>query len=126
MPENPFRRGRHSPLPGGRDRPGDRAGDRGIRRHRAGVAAGQDGLHHFDGGFVNTSSTKSGITYIDGDAGILRYRGYPIEQLAEKSTFIEVSYLLIYGELPTAESCRSSPPGFSGTRPRAWIRTSSS
>ena len=47
--------------------------------------------------------TKSAITYIDGDAGILRYRGYPIEQLAEESTFIEVSYLLIYGELPTNE-----------------------
>ena len=52
---------------------------------------------------MNTASTKSAITYIDGDAGILRYRGYPIEQLAEKSTFIEVSYLLIYGELPTAD-----------------------
>jgi len=61
------------------------------------------GYTTFDGGFVNTSSTKSAITYIDGDAGILRYRGYPIEQLAEKSTFIEVSYLLIYGELPNAE-----------------------
>jgi citrate synthase len=57
----------------------------------------------FDPGFVNTASTKSAICYIDGDAGILRYRGYPIEQLAEKSTFIEVSYLLIYGELPTKE-----------------------
>ena len=61
------------------------------------------GYTTFDGGFVNTSSTKSSICYIDGDAGILRYRGYPIEQLAEKSTFIEVSYLLIYGELPTAD-----------------------
>lgn len=61
----------------------------------------------FDGGFVNTSSTKSAITYIDGDAGILRYRGYPIEQLAEKSTFIEVSYLLIYGELPTKDELES-------------------
>ncbi len=61
------------------------------------------GLTTFDSGFVNTASTKSAITYIDGDAGILRYRGYPIEQLAEKSTFIEVSYLLIYGELPTKE-----------------------
>lgn len=61
----------------------------------------QTGLTTFDGGFVNTASTKSAITYIDGDAGILRYRGIPIEQLAEKSTFIEVSYLLIYGELPT-------------------------
>ena len=61
------------------------------------------GYTTYDQGFVNTASTKSAITYIDGDAGILRYRGYPIEQLAEKSTFIEVSYLLIYGELPTAE-----------------------
>ncbi|MFI5608482.1 citrate synthase [Amycolatopsis sp. NPDC051903] len=55
----------------------------------------------YDPGFVNTGAASSAITYIDGDAGILRYRGYPIEQLAEKSTFIEVSYLLIYGELPT-------------------------
>ncbi|MGZ4602560.1 MAG: citrate synthase [Kineosporiaceae bacterium] len=55
-----------------------------------------------DPGFVNTASTTSAITYIDGDAGILRYRGYPIEQLAEHSTFLEVSYLLIFGELPTA------------------------
>ncbi|TXH15782.1 MAG: citrate (Si)-synthase, partial [Mycobacterium sp.] len=55
------------------------------------------GYTTYDGGFVNTSATKSAITYIDGDAGILRYRGYPIEQLAEKSNFIEVSYLLIYG-----------------------------
>ncbi|WP_299575056.1 citrate synthase [uncultured Williamsia sp.] len=71
-----------------------------------GVALGkflsETGMTTFDGGFVNTSSTKSAITYIDGEAGILRYRGYPIDQLAEKSTFIEVSYLLIYGELPTA------------------------
>ncbi len=61
------------------------------------------GYTTFDPGFVNTAATKSAITYIDGDAGILRYRGIPIEQLAEKSTFIEVSYLLIYGELPTAD-----------------------
>jgi citrate synthase len=58
------------------------------------------GLVTLDPGFVNTASCSSAICYIDGDAGILRYRGYPIEQLAEKSTFIEVSYLLIYGELP--------------------------
>lgn len=58
------------------------------------------GLHTFDQGFVNTASTKSGITFIDGDAGILRYRGYPIEQLASKKSFLDVSYLLIYGELP--------------------------
>ena len=54
-----------------------------------------------DVGFVNTASCRSAITYIDGDQGILRYRGYPIDQLAKGSTFIEVSYLLIYGELPT-------------------------
>ena len=55
-----------------------------------------------DYGFMNTAACASSITYIDGDAGILRYRGYPIEQLAEHSTFLETSYLLIYGELPTA------------------------
>jgi len=54
-----------------------------------------------DPGFVNTGSCESDITYLDGEKGILRYRGYPIEQLAEKSNFLEVSYLLIYGELPT-------------------------
>src|SRR5690349_18321414 len=54
-----------------------------------------------DIGFVNTAACTSAITYIDGDAGILRYRGYPIDQLAEHSSFLEVSYLLIYGELPT-------------------------
>lgn len=56
----------------------------------------------YDPGFMNTAATKSAITYIDGDAGILRYRGYPIEQLAEHSTFLETSYLLIYGNLPSA------------------------
>jgi citrate synthase len=56
----------------------------------------------YDPGFVNTAACSSDITYIDGDAGILRYRGYPIDQLAEKSSFLEVSYLLIYGELPNA------------------------
>jgi len=50
---------------------------------------------------MNTAATTSAITYIDGDAGILRYRGYPIEQLAQHSSFLEVSYLLIYGNLPT-------------------------
>ncbi|GAA3697199.1 citrate synthase [Zhihengliuella alba] len=55
----------------------------------------------YDPGFMNTAATKSAITYIDGDAGILRYRGYPIDQLAQNSSFLETSYLLIYGELPT-------------------------
>ena len=62
------------------------------------------GLVTYDPGFVNTASCSSEITYIDGDAGILRYRGYPIDQLAEHATFLEVSYLLIYGELPTADA----------------------
>ena len=59
------------------------------------------GLNAFDQGFVNTASTKSAITYIDGDEGILRYRGYPIEELAGQKTFLEVAFLLIYGELPS-------------------------
>jgi citrate synthase len=59
------------------------------------------GLVTVDPGFMNTASCESSITYIDGDQGILRYRGYPIDQLAEQSSFLEVAYLLIYGELPT-------------------------
>jgi citrate synthase len=62
----------------------------------------QTGHVTLDPGLVNTASCASKITFIDGEAGILRYRGYPIEQLAEHSTFLEVAYLLIYGELPTA------------------------
>jgi citrate synthase len=62
----------------------------------------ETGYVTLDQGFVNTASCSSTITYIDGDAGILRYRGYPIEQLAEGASFLEVSYLLIYGELPGA------------------------
>lgn len=58
------------------------------------------GMMTYDPGFKNTASTKSTITYIDGDKGILRYRGYPIEQLAEKSNFLEVAYLTLFGELP--------------------------
>ena len=60
------------------------------------------GLNTFDQGFVNTAATRSAITYIDGDQGILRYRGYPIEELAGKKSFLENAYLLIYGELPSA------------------------
>jgi citrate synthase len=62
----------------------------------------QTGFTTLDQGFVNTASTKSAITYIDGDAGILRYRGYPIEAVAKNSTYLEVAWLLIYGELPSA------------------------
>ncbi|HEX8519073.1 MAG TPA: citrate synthase [Pseudonocardia sp.] len=65
------------------------------------------GLTTYDPGYGNTAPVSSAITYIDGDAGILRYRGYPIDQLAEKSTFLETSYLLIYGELPSEEQLAS-------------------
>ncbi len=64
---------------------------------------GATGDTTLDVGFANTASCRSEITFIDGDAGILRYRGYPIEQLAEKSSFLEVSYLVLHGELPNAE-----------------------
>jgi citrate synthase len=62
----------------------------------------QSGMFTYDPGFTSTGSCQSKITYIDGDAGILEYRGYPIEQLAEKGDFLETCYLLLYGELPTA------------------------
>ena len=63
---------------------------------------GQQGKFTFDPGFASTASCKSSITFIDGEKGVLLYRGYPVEQLAGKSSFIEVCYLLLYGELPTA------------------------
>ena len=64
----------------------------------------------YDPAFMNTASCKSRITFIDGDKGILRYRGYPIEQLAEKSTYLEIAYLILYGELPTADAARAAGP----------------
>ncbi len=64
------------------------------------------GVWFYDPGFMATATAKSSITYLDGDAGILRYRGYPIEQLAEKASYLEVAYLLIHGELPTAEQSK--------------------
>jgi len=76
-----------------------RAGDLG----KIGRTEDDPGLAVYDPGFTNTASTRSAVTYIDGDKGILEYRGYPIEQLAEKSTYLEVAYLLIHGELPTKE-----------------------
>src|SRR5437016_2022121 len=66
------------------------------------VADGDFGLMTYDPAFMNTASTKSRITFIDGDKGILEYRGYPIDELAEKSRYLEVAYLLLHGELPTA------------------------
>src|SRR3954468_9520158 len=67
------------------------------------VDADEFGLMTYDPAFMNTASCKSAITFIDGDKGILRYRGYPIEQLADKATFLEVAWLLRHGELPTQD-----------------------
>jgi citrate synthase len=79
-------------------------GERGID---IGKLRDQTGLITLDPGYKNTGSCQSSITFIDGEQGILRYRGYPIEELAERSNFLEVAYLLIHGELPTAEQYRS-------------------
>ena len=65
------------------------------------------GLMTYDPAFMNTASCQSAITFIDGDKGILRYRGYPIEQLAEKCTFLEVAYLIVYGELPNEQELKN-------------------
>jgi len=86
--------GRTTELPVIRGSEGERAID--IGRLRA-----ETGLITMDRGYMNTGSCLSAITFLDGERGILRYRGYPIEQLAEKSSFLEVAYLLTYGELPT-------------------------
>ncbi|HVB51321.1 MAG TPA: citrate synthase [Acidimicrobiales bacterium] len=79
-----------------------------IPIENGGVAASEfskllPGIWFYDPGFMTTAMAESAITYIDGDAGILRYRGYPIEQLAEKSTYVEVAYLLLHGELPNVQ-----------------------
>jgi citrate synthase len=89
---------RHDPTPG---RSPARAPDDGNDGYDISSLLKTTGAVTLDSGFTNTASCSSGITFIDGDAGILRYRGYPIEQLAQQSTFLETSYLLIYGELPT-------------------------
>ncbi|MEY3277580.1 MAG: hypothetical protein RLZZ426_66, partial [Actinomycetota bacterium] len=89
-----------------------RAGDKSLDLQIVPATLGNDGFEigsllketgyvTLDSGFTNTASCSSAITYIDGDEGILLYRGYPIEQLAEHSTFYEVAYLLIYGDLPS-------------------------
>ncbi len=77
------------------------------------------GLVTLDYGYANTAPTRSAITYLDGDNGILRYRGYPIEELAESTTFLEVAYLLIYGELPNAQQLTAWTDQI---RHHTWIR----
>ncbi|MGH3903691.1 MAG: citrate synthase [Pseudonocardiaceae bacterium] len=88
-------------YPGGEHQMAITRGTEGAPGIGLGKLLSSTGLVTLDAGFVNTAACSSGITYIDGDAGVLRYRGYPIDQLAEHSTFLETSYLLIYGELPT-------------------------
>src|SRR3954467_14988600 len=78
-------------------------GSEGEKAIDIGKLRAETGHITFDDGFGNTGSCTSKITYIDGEAGILRYRGYPIEQLAEKSNFVETAYLVTNGELPTSD-----------------------
>jgi len=81
------------------------------------------GLVTYDPGYANTGSCKSSITFMDGEKGILRYRGIPVEQLAEHSTFVETAYLLINGNLPDRRTCGSSFSIFPGGRiPWAFSR----
>jgi citrate synthase len=79
-----------------------------LRQIKAGP--GDFGLMTYDPAFMNTANTHSAITFIDGDKGVLLYRGYPIEQLAEESDFLETAYLILFGELPTA------------SQQQAWVR----
>src|SRR3954466_8244916 len=76
-----------------------------LRQIKAGT--GDFGLMTYDPAFMNTANCHSAITYIDGDKGVLLYRGYPIEQLAEESDFLETAYLILFGELPTAAQRQS-------------------
>ncbi|MFM9164749.1 MAG: citrate synthase [Solirubrobacterales bacterium] len=75
----------------------------GIDLRQVKESTGDFGLMSYDPAYMNTASCRSAITFIDGDEGILQYRGYPIEQLAESSSYLEVAYLLVHGELPTAD-----------------------
>src|ERR1700742_771746 len=88
---------------------GDKSGELPVKEGSIGPSVidiaklyGQTGMFTFDPGFTSTASTESKITYIDGDEGVLLYRGYPIEQLAEHGDFLETCYLLLHGELPTS------------------------
>ena len=111
------RQDRRPALPGGEHEMPIRPATEGASAFDIGKLLPSTGLTTFDPGFGNTAACASAITYIDGDAGILRYRGYPIDQLAERSTFLETSYLLIYGELPTpGRSSTRSPTRSAGTR----------
>jgi citrate synthase len=92
-------------------------GTEGEKAFDIGKLRAQTGLITMDPGFSNTGSCKSSITYLDGDKGILRYRGIPIEQLAEKSTFVETAYLLIYGKLPGPKELEAFSEAFNEHSP---------
>ena len=77
---------------------------------------GQTGMFTYDPGFTSTASCESKITYIDGDEGVLLYRGYPIDQIAEHGDFLETCYLLLYGQLPTAAQKKISTIASRATR----------
>ncbi|MDQ3761310.1 MAG: citrate synthase [Actinomycetota bacterium] len=94
-------------YPGGQHRMPITMATQGTPGISLGTLRANTGMVTLDPGFVNTAECTSEITYIDGDAGVLRYRGYPIEVLAERSTFLETSYLLIYGYLPTSGQLES-------------------
>ena len=102
---------------------GDKTVDMAIKEGSVGPAVidiaklyAQTGMFTYDPGFTSTASCESQITYIDGDAGVLLYRGYPIEQLAEHGDFLETCYLLLYGELPT----RRRPISTIASRATPW------
>ena len=89
------------------------------------VADADFGLMTYDPAFTNTASCKSRITFIDGDKGILSYRGYPIEELAEQSNYLETAYLIVHGELPPGRP--STTPGSTASPTTRWsTRTSRS
>ena len=79
------------------------------------------GLMTYDPAFTNTASCKSRITLIDGDLGILRYRGYPIEQLAERSNYLETAYLILHGELPTEAQLKDSVAFFTSESGKKYV-----
>ncbi len=85
-----------------------------LKQIKAG--AEDTGLMTYDPAFLNTAACRSAITYIDGDKGILQYRGYPIEQLAEHCNYLEVAYLIIFGELPTEKQLQNWDTRLRSTR----------
>ena len=106
-------------LPGGKEviASGHRRNRRRARDRHHARCAHDTGYITLDSGYMNTGSTTSAITYLDGEQGILRYRGYPIEELAEQSNFVETAYLLINGKLPTEAERETFGDGADAAQP---------